>query len=352
MGPPDPRKAKPPELGGDTGASKGTTGLAAEVEGYGSRKRRSMATAAHLAGTELDNIAHRLTRCAGMLTFRWYLASDQRRLVHAKFCQVHLLCPNCAHRRAARQGAKVHAKLLALADRYDAWFLTLTVKNGPDLAERFAHCREAFRRLRERARDHQRGNGPFVEFARFEGLLWAFEVTHDEATGWHPHIHLLALLPKGSAPVYWGAHERWGESQLRKDWRAVTGDSFITHARQVDLADPWKAVAETVKYPMKFAGLPVERGVDAFHVLRGRRLMEASGAFRGVVLADTDALTDDTLTGAYIDFLYGWRKGAGSYSLVGTRCGSDQDPLESLSSALQGVSDGSAVGGVQGQPDA
>jgi hypothetical protein len=301
-----------------------------------------MATAAHLAGGDLDPIAHRLVRCAGLLTFRWYLAQDQRRLIDARFCQVHLLCPNCAHRRAARQGAKVHAKLLALADRYDAWFITLTVKNGPDLAERFAHQREAFRRLRERARDYQRGKGPFVELARFLGLLWSFEVTYNEATGWHPHVHMLGLLPKGSGPVYWGAHDKWGESQLRKDWHAVTGDSIITHARPVDLADPWKAVAETVKYPMKFAGLSVEQGAHAYRVLRGRRLIESSGAFRGVVLAEGDALTDEHLTGAYIDLLYGWRKGAGSYSLLGTRCGSEGSHVESLpSEPCGGQSDGS-----------
>jgi hypothetical protein len=310
-----PRKAKPPELGGDTGAS-GINGLREDVEGYGSRKARTNATAAYLGQAFRSTLPRRLFGCANWLNFRWWLAPDRVTLQEAIFCGIPLLCPNCARRRAARQAAKVEEKLLHLAEGFDYWFITLTVKNGDDLAERFQHLRGAFKRLRHRATDFKRGKGAYVELARAEGLLWSFEFTKS-AEGWHPHIHMIAALPKGSAPIAWGVDPFTGEeSQLRQDWLAVTGDSCITHATPVTMDDPRAGIAELVKYSLKFSDLTVPETVEAYLTLRGRKLMECSGALRGVVLPDDASLLDDDLTGEYLDFLYRWH-GHG-YTLAGT----------------------------------
>lgn len=303
---PSPEKANPPELGGDTGDSKGINGLTKDVEGYGTRKRRTNATAEYLAGGSTDPLSHRLYRCANFLNWRWYLAQDQRVLTGAKFCQVPLLCPNCAHRRASRQAAKVHEKLAHLQDQFDYWFVTLTVKSGPDLEERQAHLVRSFRDMRRLARDHRKGKGRFVELARAEGLIWAFEFTHPDS-GWHPHIHMIVALPKGSAPIYWGSHPVTGvSSQLRADWLAATGDSSIVHARPLDMSDVHKSVCELVKYSLKFSDLSIPDTVHAHEVLRARKLFESSGRLRGVVLPESDDLLDDPLTGEYLDLLYRW----------------------------------------------
>jgi hypothetical protein len=349
--PPGPRKAKPPELGGDTGASRGINGLRQDVEGYGSRKRRTNATGRHLAGGATDGLAHRLFRCANHLNWRWYPEQDERVLSGAKFCQLHLLCPNCAHRRASRQGAVVHEKLTHLADQFDYHFVTLTVKNGPDLAERFAHLVKSFKALRQAARDHLRGKGRYVELSRAKGLVWAFEFTHSEQTGWHPHIHLIAALPKGSAPIRWGVDQYSGEiSQLRADWHAVTGDSMITHAEPVDMSSPHKAVCELVKYSLKFSGLSIEDTVHAYRVLRARKLIECSGALRGVVLPESDELLDAPLTGQYHDFLYLWHGDA--YTLINDPFGLARSLVESPHSGCGSAHGEHADSLSQGQLDA
>lgn len=328
--PPDPRKAKPPKLGGMAGVS-GINTLSKDVEGYGTRKLRTNATGRYLAGGAVDKISHRLLRCANHLNWRWYVEQDQRVLYAAKFCQLHLLCPNCAHRRASKQASKVHEKLAHLADEYDYWFITLTVANGPDLGERHRHLVKSFGTLRNLARNHVRGKGRFVELSRAKGLAWAYEFTHSEETGWHPHIHMIAALPKGSAPIRWGVDPTTGEiSPLRADWHAVTGDSIITHARPVDMADPHKAVCELVKYSLKFSDLSIPDAVEAWDTLSGKKLCESSGALRGVELPESDDLLDDVLTGEYHDFLFKWHGEA--YTLVSAPWRSEQNLLESLDS--------------------
>jgi hypothetical protein len=263
------------------------------------------------------------------MNWRWYPDQDARVLYGGKFCQLHLLCPNCAHRRASRQGARVHEKLTHLADTFDFWFVTLTVKNGPDLGERFKHLVKSFRTLRERARDHRRGKGAYVEIARAAGLVWAFEFTHSEEKGWHPHVHMIAALPKRSEPIRYGVHPVTGEiSQLRKDWHDVTGDSIITHAEPLDMGNPHKSVCELVKYSLKFADLAIPDTFEAYQTLRGRKLFECSGALRGVEVPEDDDLLDDLLTGQYFDFLYLWHGEA--YTLIGAPSIPEEILLESL----------------------
>lgn len=349
--PPRPRKANPPELGGDTGDSSGINGLRKDVESYGIRKRRTNATAQYLAGGSTDGLSHRLYRCANHLNWRWYIEQDHRVLMGAKFCQLHLLCPNCAHRRASRQAAKVHEKLAHLAPQFDYWFVTLTVKNGPGLAERFRHLLDSFKAMRRLARDHRKGKGRFVELARAEGLVWAFEFTHRD-TGWHPHIHMVMALPKGSAPVYWGSHPVTGvSSQLRTDWLAVTGDSSIVHATPLDMANPHKSVCELVKYSLKFSDLQIPDTVQAYRLLRGRKLFECSGALRGVVLPPDDDLLDaaSELEGAYHDFLFRWH--GDGYTLTDGPFQAAENLLESLRGTNGDTHHGShhAVGVAEGQ---
>lgn len=349
-----PRKAKPPELGGVSGVS-GINGHRETVEGYGTRKKRTNATGGYLKGGGLDRISHRLLRCGNQLGFDWYPAPDKVVLSSAKFCGLTLLCPNCAHRRAAKAGAKLHEKLQSLGDRFDFYLVTLTVKNGPDLAERFAHLVNSFKTLRRLARDHRKGKGRFVELARADGLVWSFEFTHSEH-GWHPHVHMIAALPRGSRPIFWGDHHAGPEkglpTQLKRDWQAVTGDSMITHAERIEGDDLFAGVCEAVKYAAKFSDLTIEQSVHAWTVLRGARLMECSGVLRGVVLPPGSSLLDQPLEGQYFRLLYLWH-GRG-YALI-------SDPISSVGGVVEsppsfnGGSNGKASWkveecGNQGQP--
>ena len=86
----------------------------------------------------------------------------------------HLLCPLCAIRRGAKA-------LGAYLDRFEAikrtsghlrpFLVTLTVKDGPDLRERFKHLHDSQRELWKRK---QRGRGSVLDGV--EGAVWSYEV--------------------------------------------------------------------------------------------------------------------------------------------------------------------------------
>src|SRR5690606_8649852 len=138
----------------------------------------------------------KLASCGNYLGFRHYYTVGKVRLTAATFCKAHLLCPLCAIRRGSKT-------LEAYTTRYNVIMaenqglklamLTMTVKNGDDLAERFEHLRSSFQRLLERRRKALAGaRGWSSEFSKVLGLVGAYEVTN-KGNGWHPHAHMMIL---------------------------------------------------------------------------------------------------------------------------------------------------------------
>lgn len=73
--------------------------------------------------------------------------------------------------------------------------MTLTVKNGDDLAERFKHLHGAQRELWKR---RQRGRGSVLDGV--VGAVWSYEVKRGDNSGqWHPHLHMIALAESNPA---------------------------------------------------------------------------------------------------------------------------------------------------------
>ena len=73
---------------------------------------------------------------------------------------------------------------------------------------------------------------------------------------------------------------------------------------------------EVFKYALKFSDQPPADTVHAFQLLKGRRLMDCAGAFRGVEVPES--LTDETLEGLpFVELFYRYL-GAG-YSLSSGR---------------------------------
>jgi hypothetical protein len=81
--------------------------------------------------------------------------------------------------------------------------------------------------------------------------------------------------------------------QLRAEWRAITGDSFVVDVRPISQADPVSGFLEVFKYAVKFSEMTPADTVAAWEALRGRRLIGSAGEFRGVEVPDT--LTDGSL---------------------------------------------------------
>lgn len=299
--PPNPDSLAAEGLGGS-----GQQGLALRLARYGTAKNRNHAMAGHLCREGLRPLADRLYECGSFLRFRHYLERQETRLVESRSCDVALLCPLCAIRRGGRMLRRYHDRIERLAATFDFYTLTLTVKNGENLGERFQHLRQARKKLWERAR---KGYGALASMV---GALWTVEFTKGKDGSWHPHIHAIVAIPKG-APV-----PRYGEgTQLRDDWLDVTGDSFIVHTRPIEGSegDRISALCESLKYALKFSTLTLADNLDAYFALKGKRLLASSGVFYGV--PDDDALDDEPLDEPFIELLYRYA-GARGYVLDST----------------------------------
>ena len=283
--------------------------LPSRVERYGKAKARSVQMIAHVQqvqqvrqGPHLDTLSTRMNSCGEFLHFRHYYTSGLVRLHAASFCKVHLLCPLCAIRRGAKM-------LKAYLDRYQVLqvqhpqlvphLVTLTVKNGDDLGERFEHLRAGMRKLQARRRDVlKKGRGQSA-LAPVQACVGSYEFTN-KGKGWHPHVHMIALSGSGI-----------DQEALAAEWKAITGDSWIVDVRPFRAdQEPAEAFLEVFKYAVKFSDLDLALNFEAFETLRGKRLLFSFGLFRGVEVPED--LTDEPLDDLpFVDLFYRYLHGRG-----------------------------------------
>lgn len=260
--------------------------------------------------------AQKLKGCANFLLFKNFYTIEQIKLAKLQTCGQHLLCPFCASIRASRAIQKYTEKIdqvMRENRRLKPVLITLTVKNGSDLAERSEHLMKSFRTLLERRRDYLKKGRGFNEFCKVQGAMYSYENTYNEKTKeWHPHIHMFALL------------DNWIDVQeFSEYWNSVTGDSFVVDVRRVKKDKEYgyaKAAAEVCKYALKFGDLSVENTWEAFKVLKGKRLTGSFGLLWGVKIPDQ--MTDDMPTEdlPYLEMLYKFVYDRTSYyDLVVTR---------------------------------
>jgi hypothetical protein len=228
----------------------------------------------------------------------------------------HLLCPLCAIRRGAKYLKAYLVRFEALQQQnpnLKAYLVTLTVKDGPDLSERFKHLYKSQRELWMRK---TRGRGSVLDGVA--GAVWSYEVKRGKGSGvWHPHLHMIALAE--SIP---------DQQQLANEWHNITGDSFVVDVRPIDQQDPASGFVEVFKYAVKFSEQEPADTVHAWVTLASKRLIGSSGLFRGVevpesLLDDSEGLEDLP----YVSMFYRYLRGAG-YSLSSTFCspGGDVKP--------------------------
>ena len=281
--------------------------LPERIARYGKAKKRSRLMASHISGLaaassehgkrELSKLAIKLDDCASYLLFRNYYTVGTIRLTKAFFCKKHTLCPMCAIRRGAKT-------LKAYMERYQViqdenpdlrlWMITLTVKNGSDLKERYEHLEKSVRKYFDRRRDSLKKKRGFNEFSKVDGAVYSYEITN-KGNGWHPHIHILALIPK---------EKTIDKFQLSSEWNSITGDSKIVDARPVT-GEVSGGFMEVLKYAMKFSDLTIEQNYYAYETLQGKRMLASFGNFRGVKIPDN--LTDDVLDDLpYTEIIYNY----------------------------------------------
>ena len=132
----------------------------------------------HLSETKRASIKH----CGEFLRFANYYTVGKVRLTHANFCKTHLLCPLCAIRRGSKQVKAYLDKLdLILQEKphLKLHMVTLTVKNGSDLGERFDHLQKSFKKLLMARRDSLRGKSSSV-LGKLTGGVYSYEATYSE----------------------------------------------------------------------------------------------------------------------------------------------------------------------------
>jgi Replication protein len=258
----------------------------------------------------LEKNKPRLAQCGDYLAFKQYYTVGKVRLTAANFCMVHLLCPLCAIRRGSKTlEAYVKRFVVIKAENptLKLSMLTLTIKNGEDLGERFKHLKVSITKLMEWRRKTRDGKaGYHSEFAKIAGLVGSIEITKDggqgeiKETGWHPHAHIMVLHS-----------ERFEYVDLQSEWLKITGDSHVlnvTAAKHPD--EPAQDFLEVFKYALKFSDLTPAQNLEAYEVMYGKNLLFSAGLFRGVEIPESqlDEELDDL---PYIELLYQYLPGSG-----------------------------------------
>lgn len=268
---------------------------------YGKAKANALAVSKYIR----DNHPHQVklftavNTCGDWLRFRDYYLKGEIRLAGACFCKKHLLCALCAIRRGAKH-------LSRYLDRFEAvraekpfltpYMVTLTVKNGEDLGERFSHLQKGVQLLHKRRKIAR----TVSEAKKAQAAVWSYEVKRGKGSGvWHPHVHAI-----------WLCEVPPDQAALSCEWLKITGDSHNVDIRPIDPSDPVSGFLEVFKYAVKFSCQPEVDTWHCYETLKGKRLVASFGEFYGI--PEPDDLMDDPLEGEpYIDYFYRYLPGTG-----------------------------------------
>lgn len=284
--------------------------------------------------------------CGNYLVFHQY-QNKSVRLGKASFCKKHFLCQLCAIRRGCKQVESYVKKLESVQAQNPTlrpFLLTLTVRNGNDLKERFKHLNDSVQALMKRRRNYI-SRGSASEFGKCEGGVYSYEFTKS-SSGWHPHVHMVVLLepdhlinfpmegaPKKHSKEEWALvspknkaieKQKWvnfglskKDSGLSKEWKKITGDSDIVDLRPIE-GDVAMGFVEVFKYALKFSELEPSDNVQAYFDLMNSsssmpRFTGSFGVLWGVKVPDT--LLDETFDDLpYLELFYKYTKDG--YSLA------------------------------------
>lgn len=273
--------------------------LPSRLERYSIAHRRALHMADYAIGQDSPKVSHKLKNCGHYLLFRDYFTLGKVRLHSGYFCGQATLCPLCAIRRGAKlMKAYLDRLKVVQGEQPDLkpYLVTVTVKDGPDLPERFRNLRKAMKAMTQARRDHLSNpkKNRHVEFAKAIGGVHSIESKRGKNSGlWHPHAHMI-----------WLCRDAPDARKLSEEWQHWTGDSFIVDVRPFhNDQDVVSGFLEVFKYALKFSELPLADNWEAYESLKGKRLVDSFGCLRGVEVPEdlNDECFDDL---PYVEMLY------------------------------------------------
>lgn len=305
-------------LAGESRRAFTSESLPQRLELYALKHKRAIDMAEYIRNhanfnSFIKNRAHsgmvfKLRSCGSHLLFRDYFTVDQIRLHKANFCKKFLLCPLCAVRRASKFVASYMERLQIVQSTTPGitpYLVTITVKDGPDLQERFLHLKHGIEKMTEQRKEAERDRRPPLEMNKALGGVSSYEVKKGEnSQEWHPHYH-------GT----WLCKERPYETALSQEWKEITGDSYIVDVKPFhNDQDAVIGFLEVFSYAMKFSTLTLEDNLEAYLTLHRKRFINSFGIFRGVQVPEL--LEDEPLENLpFVELLFQYVKGSG-YSFI------------------------------------
>lgn len=295
-------------LAGETGELNKEDTLNSRLRRYEPLKTRALDMVDYIGtlppSKQKEGLRKSIHECGEFLLFRDYYEKHQVRLHKANFCKNHLLCPLCALRRGVKylQAYDKRFKAIKLQDpEINPYLVTYTVKDGPDLGERFRHLKNNMNLMKVRRKEAARGSRPLIQMNKALGGVDSYEFKRGKNSGlWHPHNHGI-----------WLCKERPWQTNAQEEWKEITGDSFIVDLRPIDQNKTLlEGFMEVFRYALKASTMPLTDQYEAAQVLKGKRLINSFGLFRGVEIPE--ALEDEPIDGTpFIEILFQFMRKSG-----------------------------------------
>lgn len=265
------------------------------------------------------NQLYRYRNCHNYLLFRYYPHADKKKLHETKHCDIHLLCPMCAIRRAARQVQRYEEKVNALLKNnpnLKLYYVVLTIKNQENLLSAYQHLTKSYRLLSDRRRQAihykktQKISYYYAKDSVFRNVsagAYSIEIKRGENSGlWHPHMNLLLLT-----------EDVIEQEEISKEWESITQDSYIVHCVETSENQTIKdALVEIFKYALKYSEMECDDTVFTYQTLRSKRLFGSFGEFRGLDIDIDDNDTYEHLE--YVELFYSYATKSRKYILTTT----------------------------------
>lgn len=314
------------------GSESGEKGHHERLSRYAKAKTHQLNVLDYILTSEPDlaREARQMEGCSHTLIFRHWYTVNKYRLIGGCTCKKHLLCAMCALRRSAKTVKEVEKKIKTVLSENPHLvpvLITMTIRNGESLNERYKHITKSKKTLLHSRRNALHGERRKTKSVTslIHGSVGSYEFKQGQGGhGWHPHSHEIALLDpavefqnivlKGkevSCPVMF-------QQALSQEWLKITSDSFVVDVRRIEACEGktydeslLKAICEASKYALKLNDMEIPDQIHAYKVLRCRRLTFSYGSLWGIKVPDdmNDDIESELELLPYVDLVYQFYSG-------------------------------------------